>query len=136
MSYSVDLLKTVADCDLKLAAAAKDRKDMDVKKFLLEKKQETADVATPEIEAAIIAAQGEIGYLEGLIVTIPDGDLKDAYKNKLRNQESKLFSLKQRLANYGASTILGYEFDIQCLERDLQECDAFIAEINARKAEL
>ncbi|MCP9752357.1 hypothetical protein [Ferruginibacter sp. HRS2-29] len=136
MLYQVELLTTIADCDQKLAETAKEKQDLEVKKIQTERKYETAGENTPKIETDIIGTEAEINAIAPAIASLPEGDLKKSYENKLRTLQSKLYTLNLRLANYSTMALLEQAFQINCLERSIVEADALIAAVTARKAQL
>jgi hypothetical protein len=69
-----------------------------------------------------------------VVASLPAGAAKDDNETRLKKLELKKFLLAQKDKNYGSVALLMREND---LERGVQEAaavDAFIAEVNARKA--
>ena len=136
MSYSVNKITTVADCDLLLAWAVKEKADLNYKKLSEERLTNNYSETSIEIDAELQSVISEIAATETIIATLPDGNSKeDAIKKKVR-LEYKKFLLENRKDSYGVVALLEKELDLTNVTQSLAEIDAFTAAITARKAEL
>ena len=136
MSYSVNKITTVADCDLLLAWAAKERADLEFKKLSEERLTNNYSETSIEIDAELQSVITEIASTITIIATLPEGQSKeDAIKKKVR-LEYKKFLLENRKESYGVVALLEKELDLTNVTQTLAEIDAFTAIINVRKAEL
>lgn len=136
MSYSVNKITTVADCDLLLAWAAKEKADLNFKKLSEERLTNNYSNASIEIDAELQAVLTEITATETIIATLPAGTSKDdAVKKKVR-LEYKKFLLENRKESYGVVALLEKELDLTNVTQSLAEIDAFSAAITTRKAAL
>ena len=136
MSYSTSKITTVADCDLLLAWAAKEKADLNFKKLSEERLTNNYSTASIEIDAELQAVLSEITATETIIATLPDGNSKeDAVKKKVR-LEYKKFLLENRKESYGVVALLEKELDLAKVTLELAEIDAFTAAITTRKAVL
>jgi hypothetical protein len=136
MSYSVDKITTVADCDLLLAWAVKEKADLEFKKLSEERLTTNYSTTSIEIDAELQSVITEIASTTTIIATLPDGQSKeDAIKKKVR-LEYKKFLLENRKESYGVVALLEKELDLTNVTQSITEVDAFTAAINARKAEL
>lgn len=136
MSYSVSKITTVADCDLLLAWAVKEKADLNYKKLSEERLTNNYSETSIEIDAELQSVISEIAATETIIATLPDGNSKeDAIKKKVR-LEYKKFLLENRKDSYGVVALLEKELDLTNVTQSLAEIDAFTAAITARKAEL
>jgi hypothetical protein len=136
MSYSTSKITTVADCDLLLAWAAKEKADLNFKKLSEERLTNNYSTASIEIDAELQAVLTEITATETIIATLPDGNSKeDAVKKKVR-LEYKKFLLENRKESYGVVALLEKELDLAKVTLELAEIDAFTAAITTRKAVL
>lgn len=136
MIYSVQLLKTAADCDSLITMATQDSADLGVKKYVQERKLANSGNSSVGIDADIAAANAEIGVLETLVAGMPEGDIRKGYESKLTKAKYKLFTLIERRNTFGQLSILRQQYDLGQLEKDIAEVDLFITAINARKAAL
>ena len=129
MSYSVSKITTVADCDLLLAWAVKEKADLNYKKLSEERLTNNYSETSIEIDAELQSVISEIAATETIIATLPDGNSKeDAIKKKVR-LEYKKFLLENRKDSYGVVALLEKELDLTNVTQSL-------AAITARKAEL
>lgn len=136
MSYSVNKITTIADCDLLLAWAAKEKADLNFKKLSEERLTTNYSTATIEIEAELQSVLTEINATETIIAALPAGNIReDAVKKKVR-LEYKKFLLENRKESYGVVALLQKELDLTTVTLNLAEIDVFITAINTRKASL
>jgi hypothetical protein len=136
MSYSVNKITTVADCDLLLAWAVKEKADLNYKKLSEERLTNNYSETSIEIDAELQSVISEIAATETIIATLPDGNSKeDAIKKKVRLEYRK-FLLENRKESYGVVALLEKELDLTNVTQSLTEIDAFTAAITARKAAL
>lgn len=136
MIYSVQLLKTVADCDSLINMATQDANDLGVKKYVQERKLSNSGSSSTSIVADIAAATAEISVLQTLVAGMPEGDIRKGYESKLTKATYKLFTLNERRDTFGELAILQQQYELGQLEKDIVEANLFLAAINARKAEL
>jgi hypothetical protein len=136
MSYSVNKITTIADCDLLLAWAAKEKADLNFKKLSEERLTTNYSTASIEIEAELQSVLTEITATETIIAALPAGNSReDAVKKKVR-LEYKKFLLENRKESYGVVALLEKELDLTTVTSNLAEIDVFIAAITTRKAAL
>ncbi|WP_310379050.1 hypothetical protein [Flavobacterium sp.] len=136
MSYSTSKITTVADCDLLLAWAAKEKADLNFKKLSEERLTNNYSTASIEIDAELQAVLTEITATETIIAALPAGNSKeDAVKKKIR-LEYKKFLLENRKESYGIVALLEKELDLTKVTLELTEIDTFTAAITTRKAAL
>lgn len=136
MSYSISKITSVADCDLLLAWAAKERADLNFKKLSEERLTTNYSATSIEIDAELQAITTEIASTETVIAALPAGNSKeDAIKKKVK-LEYKKFLLENRKESYGVVALLEKELDLTMVTLELAEIDTFSAAITTRKAEL
>jgi hypothetical protein len=136
MSYSTSKITTVADCDLLLAWAAKEKADLNFKKLSEERLTNNYSTASIEIDAELQSVLTEITAADTIIAALPAGSSKDdAVKKKVR-LEYKKFLLENRKESYGVVALLEKELDLTKVTLELTEIDAFTDAITTRKAAL
>ena len=136
MSYSISKITTVADCDLLLAWAAKEKADLNFKKLSEERLTDNYSTTSVEIDTELQSVLTEITATETIIATLPAGNSKEeAVKKKVR-LEYKKFLLENRKESYGIVALLEKELDLTKVTLELAEIDAFTAAISTRKGEL
>lgn len=136
MSYSIAKITTVADCDLLLSWAAKEKADLNYKKISEERLTNNYSETSIEIDAELQSVIAEIAATETVIATLPDGNSKEDAIKKKTKLEYKKFLLNNRKESYGVVALLEKELDLSRVTLELGEIDAFVAEITTRKAAL
>jgi hypothetical protein len=136
MAYSVDALKTVAECDAVLEAATEEKKDLNVKKVVLDNLVENTSDSNKEVsnELAVLAAR--IAGLKASIAVLPDGATKDDELDKLKRAEHSEYLLQRRQIKRGAPAVLSRELELEMITRSLAAIDDFTAAVTTRKAAL
>ena len=136
MPYSVSSLTTAADCDLMLTMVNKQKNDLSFRKISLERQQAHYAENAIELDADLQTATAEANALDAVIATLPDGDVKDDNITRKKKLELKLFLLNDKKQNFGGIALLDKEFDLARVVKELEETEAFIAAVQARKAAL
>jgi hypothetical protein len=136
MSYSISKITTVADCDLLLAWAAKEKTDLIFKKLSEERLTNNYSTASVEIDAELQSVNTDITATETIITTLPAGNSKDDAVKKKVKLEYRKFLLENRKESYGVVALLEKELDLTKVTIELAEIDTFTTAITARKAEL
>jgi hypothetical protein len=134
MSYSVNLLTTVADCDSVILVAEKEKADLSFKKTSVERQKDTYANNSISIDADIAATDAEIAALTPVVASLPAGAAKDDNETRLKKLELKKFLLAQKDKNYGSVALLMRENDLERIVKEVAAVDAFIVAINVRKA--
>ena len=80
--------------------------------------------------------QVEIAALTPILVSLPDGETREEYRRKIERLDSRLKVLNNRKADFGALALLQVEWEVARLDQEIEESDAFITALNARKAAL
>ncbi len=136
MNYSVQSLSTVADCQVLIDMAEREKKKLAERKMGFERKHETATLSSPEIEANLVAATGELQSVQSAYETTPDGPTREELADRLLKVKYKKFQLEERKENYGVLALVEREFGIATIGRSTLEADDLIAQLTARMDEL
>jgi len=136
MEYNFTLLSTKEDCDTMISIASKNKEDLEYKKITLDHKKKVATGSAVEIETELSATNAQIAVLETVIASLPEGEIKKDNISKKTKLEFKRFTLLERKESYGVLSLLETEVDIGCIDKDIEELDAFIAGVNDRKGNL
>ena len=136
MVYSVSSLTSASDCDLMLDVAEKKKSDLSFRKISLERRQTQYAENAVEFEADLQATTSELSALGTIIAALPEGQVKDDNITRQKKLELKLFLLNDKKENYGGIALVDKEFDLARVIKELEETDAFIAAVQARKAAL
>ena len=136
MNYSVNTLTQVADCNVLLALATKEKADLTFKKLSDERMTARFTETSIELDAALQGVIAEIAATETIINVLPDGPSKEDAMDKKTRLEYKKFVLETRKESYGSVALLEKEMDLARVNQEINEVDAFIAVIEAKKQEL
>ena len=136
MSYTVTLLATKADCTALLNIANSEKDGMLYRKTGLLRQSQTANLTSMEIEASLAAVTAELAALNSILAALPPGPTYDENVVRKTKAEYKKFLLEQRRGNYGPIALVEKEYDMACIDKAIEETDAFIVVITARFAEL
>lgn len=136
MSYSINSLTLVSDCDLALAMAAKERAVLNFKKlsdeFSSTKFLETAQEIQADLDGVIL----ELNAVEAVLAGLEEGPVREDYLDKQRRLDFKKYVLENRKRSHGIIALLGREMDLQRIIQEIAEVDAFIAAVETKKASL
>lgn len=136
MSYNVNKLTTVADCDQALAIAAERKSDLQFEQTISGKGLTDQEKAIEQTTASLISVNAEITGVEAAIAVLPDGKVKQNNVSKLRRLNDRKDNLEERLQKGGAALLLDTELENSLLQLQVAEIDAYIAAVTARKGAL
>ena len=133
MAYTFTLIKSKSDCDSLISIAEQMKDDLGFRKLSLERQVKAATSTTISVETELLSVNAEIEALTNIIAGLPDGETKDETVFKKKKLEYKAMILNERKDNYGAVSLVDKEFDIGCIEKQVEECDSFIEAVTAHK---
>ncbi|HEY0046934.1 MAG TPA: hypothetical protein VGB44_09525 [Flavobacterium sp.] len=133
MEYSITSLTNVADCEVLLSMAAREKADLDFKKLSDERLTVRYAETSQEVNADLQGVITEIAAQETIISVLPEGQAKDEAINKKIRLEYKKFLLETRKASFGTVALLEKEMDLGRVNREIGEVDAFIDAVKAQK---
>lgn len=131
--YSLNRITTTADCDVLLTWANKEKEDLAHKRYTEQRFTTTYSTASIEIEAVLQGVLTEIAAEENIIAVLPEGKQKEEHVKKKIRLEYKKFLLENRKESYGVVALLENELDLERLNKEIAEVDAFIAAITAHR---
>lgn len=136
MSYSVNGITQIADCDVLLTWAQKEKAELEFKKLSEDRLTTRFETSAVEVQAILQGVVAELAALSSVLAVLPDGQTKTNELKRKVKLEYKKFVLENRKESYGAVALLQKELDFERVNNELEEVDAFIATITARKATL
>jgi len=136
MSYTVSLLNNPADCQALINIANAEKENLVYKRTGLMRQRQSATINSAGIEAELASVNAELGILQQILDTVPEGPLKEEARRKYKKADYKKSLLEGRKANYGVLALLEKEYDIACIDKDITESDAFIAAVTVRMGEV
>jgi len=136
MDYSVNSLTTAAECDVMISLATKEKNNLTARKLTLEQKQ--ADYAKNSVVVAVElqSVTAEFTAYQAIIPSLPEGQAKEDSITRMKKLEVKLRVLNGKKEDYGNIAVLDKQFDYARAAKELEEADAFLAAVTARKAQL
>ncbi len=134
--YSVTNLTTIADCDVLLTVANKEKADLVFKKLSEERLVTNYSTTSIEIDAVLQGVVAEIAAVDSILAVLPEGSTKDSEEKRKVRLEYKKFLLENRKESYGAVALLEKELDLERVNKQLDEVNLFINTITAHKATL
>ena len=134
--YSVTNLTTIADCDVLLTMANKEKADLAFKKLSEERLVTNYSITSVEIDAVLQGVIAEIAAVDSILAVLPNGPTKDSEENRKVRLEYKKFLLENRKESYGAVALLEKELDLERVNKQLDEVNLFIDAVTAHKATL
>ncbi len=134
--YTVSNLTTIADCDVLLTMANKEKADLVFKKLSEERLVTNYSTTSVEIDAVLQGVLAEISAVDTIIATLPEGATKENEEKRKVRLEYKKFLLENRKESYGAVALLEKELDLERVNKQLDEVNLFIDAVTAHKATL
>ncbi|WP_026712103.1 hypothetical protein [Flavobacterium filum] len=131
--YSVSNLTTVADCDVLLGMAQKEKADLNFRKLSEERLVTNYSNTAVEISAILQGVNAEIAAVDTVIAILPEGPTKEAEEKRKVRLEYRKFLLENRKESYGAVALLDKELDLERVKKQIEEIDVFIAEVTAHR---
>ena len=132
--YSVTNLTTIADCDVLLTMANKEKADLAFKKLSEERLVTNYSTTSVEIDAVLQGVIAEIAAVDSILTVLPNGPTKDSEEKRKVRLEYKKFLLENRKESYGAVALLEKELDLERVNKQLDEVNLFIDAVTAHKA--
>ena len=134
--YTVSNLTTIADCDVLLTMANKEKADLAFKKLSEERLVTNYSTTSVEIDAVLQGVLAEISAVDTIIATLPEGSTKENEEKRKVRLEYKQFLLENRKESYGAVALLEKELDLERVNKQLEEVNLFIDAVTAHRATL
>ena len=131
--YSVSNLTTVADCDVLLGIAQKEKSDLNFKKLSEERLVTNYSNTAVEIDAILQGVNAEIAAVDTVIAILLECPTKEAEEKRKVRLEYRKFLLENRKESYGAVALLEKELDLERINKQLTEVDVFIAEVTTHR---
>ena len=134
--YSVTNITTIADCNVLLTMANKEKADLKFKKLSEERQVTNYSTTSVEIDAVLQGVLAEISAVDTIITTLPEGATKENEEKRKVRLEYKKILLENRKESYGAVALLEKELDLERVNKQLDEVNVFIKAITAHKETL
>lgn len=136
MSYSLQKITTVEDCDLLLENANNEKGELEFRILSLQRQKESYSTNSFEVSTELQLVQNQLAGVNSVLGVLPDGNEKDEALIKKAKYELQLLVLNRRQKAYGNIALLDKELDYVRAESQMGAIDDFIGQVNARKAAL
>ena len=136
MIYSISNLQSVASCDELITMITKEKGDLEFRKNSLERQRAALDENFVENSEELVAITTELETIDSIIAALPEGEMKTELISRRKKLDSRLFDLQVKSENYNEKAKVNKEFDIGKVERQVEEADLVLAELNAKKVAL
>ena len=131
--YSISNLTSVADCNVLLIMAEKEKSDLAFKKLSEERLVSNYSNNAVEIDAFLQGVIAEIAALETILTVLPPGLARDYEEKRKVRLAYRKFLLENRKENYGAVVLLEKQLDLERVIKQLDEVDAFTLEVTTHR---
>lgn len=132
MNYTVSMLTNIPDCQALIDIANAEKSALNYKKTGLQRQSQSATLTAAEIEAELAAVNAELTALQTIINNLPSGPTKEDAIRKFKKADYKKVLLEGRRGKYGVLSLLEREYDIACIDLNIQEADTFITAVTDR----
>jgi hypothetical protein len=134
--YNLEMITRAADADQLLRMAQREKRSVFVRRENTSLRNEDASEDGAERQADILSAEAELKSLEAVIESLPDGPRKQLEITNRMAVEVRLRRLTQGGSSDDPISIVERAFDVDRFDRDIEGIEAFVAAVEARKAEL
>ncbi|UOK43668.1 MULTISPECIES: hypothetical protein [Flavobacterium] len=134
--YSLNKITTVADCDVLLTWAEKEKSDLVFKQISVDRLTVNYSTTSVEIEAILQGVLVELEATTSVLAVLPEGPTKEDLEKKKKRLEYKKFLLENRKESYGSVALVEKELDRERISKELDEVEAFITTVTAHKVTL
>ena len=136
MSYTINNLTQVSDCDVLLTWAGKEKADLIFKKLSEERLTTKYSSTSIEVESELQGVLIELTATDAVLASLPEGEIKEDTLKKKTKLEYRKFLLENRKESYGTVALLEKQLDLERVNKEIEEVDAFILAITNHKATL
>jgi hypothetical protein len=136
MKISVDLISTIEEADSLLKIAQRDRRYYNNRRESIDLSAESSEESALKTQQELASVKAQLSYINNVIDSLPEGDLKYDEVTKKMALEVRLRKLTVSGNREGAFSLLEKEYDANALEGQITSIEAFIAAVSARRAAL
>jgi hypothetical protein len=136
MQYNLNVIETLATCDVILTSVNKDRTELESRRVRRLNSTLSGANDAESIPDQIAAAQAQLEALQATLPLITDGD-------ELLLQQADIFSLQEEINrltvrgnNLSERELANAQYSVGKLEAQVAAADEYIAALQARRAEL
>ena len=136
MLYSLDKLKTIAECDAILAAVQLELKEFQTDLANIDLRQGKADSTEQKRAVSLALNRAEVVGLEAALPTLTDPDAIASLSGRLTKVRNRVENLEVDTAGKGVFALLKMELDINQLEESIKVNQDLINQVTVKKGTL
>jgi hypothetical protein len=136
MSFSVEKLSNVSDCESVTKLLEKEKDDLDFRGIVLSRQIKSYAGNATDITADLIATDAEITSLNAQLEVVPAGDRREKLITDLDRAKLRKRTLTARQLDYGTVALVEREVELAMANAQLGIVTAGIADVATRKAAL
>jgi hypothetical protein len=136
MLYSLDKLKTIAECDAILAAVQLELKEFQTDLANIDLRQGKADSTEQKRAVSLALNRAEVVGLEAALPTLTDPDAIASLTGRLTKVRNRVENLEVDTAGKGVFALLKMELDINQLEESIKVNQDLINQVTVKKGTL
>ncbi|HEX8269471.1 MAG TPA: hypothetical protein VF581_06230 [Flavobacterium sp.] len=137
MNYSLQDLTAVAECDVLLSWAAREKANLSHRKMTDEFNTNKFAQTAQEITNALMGVNAEISANNAVLATVPENsETHEEALNKQTRLTYKKFLLEERRENFGITSLIEKQVDLARTGLELSEMEQFMAAVDERRAAL
>lgn len=129
MQVNFTMIKKRPDCEALITIVNQEKEDLGFRKQSLERQRKSTTKNSIVVETELQSVNAEIAAYDSIIAGLPDGRNKEDAIFKKQKLEYKRLLLTKSKNSYGIVSLVEKEFDIGCIDKQIEEADAFITAI-------
>lgn len=136
MSYSTNLLQSVAECDTLLTSIDREIRYNNGRMQTLSVRNEDLAEDSVDYVTEIAELEADLAFIADKIPVTPEGRKKENLITEQHEKTGKLRRLRDRANTYGPIGVLNKEHEVAVLNQTLEELNAFKTAVESRKSQL
>jgi hypothetical protein len=136
MQYSLEQIKTVEECNALLSILNKDKEATQSKLGMQKISIDRHESTTEDTFSELAASQPILDSLNTMLLTLPEGNVKNKYIKDRERLELRLSILNERKGQYSKEDLIIKQLEYKRMENDLPLFDELITQVEAKKASL
>jgi hypothetical protein len=133
MAYSLDKLTSATDCDVVLNSVQREKRDLEFKKLGDVRFTENFGFNSVEAQAELQVIMADLAGCEISLSMLAPGKKREAEILRKANLEHRKFVIEHKKSGVA---LVEKELELVCIDKKLEEYNAFIAAVTAHKATL
>ncbi len=136
MSYTVTKLGTAAECDEVLVMASDKKEDLQFEQTVLSRSSNGSAKSQARLNATLVSVNAQIAGFTASLAVLTDADSIKTMNSRIRKLNDRKDNLLEQAEKSSSAVFMENELELALLGKQIGEIDAFIGEVDARKAAL